>query len=197
MGPIMGVRHEWFQTEQAVTVTIFAKGITEDRLEVKIGRQNPAVQVQVDDNTDYTMEMILAHPVQEQCSSYKILKTKVEIQLKKATAVRWETLEQKEEGGISNQRNYPTSNRRNPVDWDKVEAEVVKEDAEDKKEGDQAMNELFQKIYADGNEDTRRAMIKSFQESGGTVLSTNWDEIGAKQTEVKPPDGMEYKKWNE
>ena len=94
-------------------------------VQVKIGRQNLAVQVQVDDNTDYTMDMILAHPVQEQCSSYKILKTKVEIQLKKATAVRWETLEQREEGGNTNQRNYPTSNRRNPVDWDKVEAEVI------------------------------------------------------------------------
>lgn len=35
------------------------------------------------------------------------------------------------------------------------------------------------------------------QESGGTVLSTNWNDIGAKKTDVKPPDGMEYKKWNE
>ena len=42
---------------------------------------------------------------------------------------------------------------------------VVKEDAEEKKEGDAALNELFQKIYADGNEDTRRAMVKSFQVS--------------------------------
>ena len=35
------------------------------------------------------------------------------------------------------------------------------------------------------------------QESGGTVLSTNWSEIGGKKTEVKPPDGMEYKKWDQ
>ena len=33
------------------------------------------------------------------------------------------------------------------------------------------------------------------QESGGTVLSTNWKEIGGKKVEVKPPDGMEYKTW--
>lgn len=37
-------------------------------------------------------------------------------------------------------------------------------------------------------------MNKSFQESGGTVLSTNWGEIGKEQTPVKPPEGMEYKK---
>ena len=33
-------------------------------------------------------------------------------------------------------------------------------------------------------------------ESGGTVLSTNWKDIGAKKTDIKPPDGMEYKTWN-
>ena len=32
-------------------------------------------------------------------------------------------------------------------------------------------------------------------ESGGTVLSTNWGEVGSKRVEVKPPDGMEYKKF--
>ena len=38
-------------------------------------------------------------------------------------------------------------------------------------------------------------MNKSFQESNGTVLSTNWGEIGAKETEMQCPDGMEYKKY--
>ena len=33
-------------------------------------------------------------------------------------------------------------------------------------------------------------------ESGGTVLSTNWDEVGGKKVEVQPPDGMEFKKWD-
>lgn len=34
-------------------------------------------------------------------------------------------------------------------------------------------------------------------ESGGTVLSTNWDEISKKKVDVRPPDGMEFKKWND
>jgi len=38
-------------------------------------------------------------------------------------------------------------------------------------------------------------MNKSYQESGGTVLSTNWSEIGATKTEIKPPTGMEHKKY--
>ena len=90
--------------------------------------------------------------------------------------------------------NYPSSSRKFH-DWDKMAANIEKEDSEEKKEGDAALNDLFQKIYANADEDTKRAMNKSFQESGGTVLSTNWKDIGKKKVEVKPPDGMEYKKY--
>ena len=44
--------------------------------------------------------------------------------------------------------------------------------------------------------EVKKAMNKSFQESGGTVLSTNWEDIAKKTTEVKPPDSMEFKKWD-
>ena len=37
----------------------------------------------------------------------------------------------------------------------------------------------------------------SKMESGGTVLSTNWNEVGKEKVSVKPPDGMEYKKWEQ
>lgn len=40
-------------------------------------------------------------------------------------------------------------------------------------------------------------MNKSFQESGGTVLSTNWNEVSQEKVEVKAPDGMEWKKWDQ
>ena len=32
-------------------------------------------------------------------------------------------------------------------------------------------------------------------ESGGTTLSTNWSEVGSKKLDIKPPDGMEWKKY--
>uniref|UniRef100_A0A6V7JR83 SGS domain-containing protein n=1 Tax=Bracon brevicornis TaxID=1563983 RepID=A0A6V7JR83_9HYME len=33
-------------------------------------------------------------------------------------------------------------------------------------------------------------------ESGGTVLSTNWQEVSKSTVEKKPPDGMEWKDWS-
>jgi len=38
-------------------------------------------------------------------------------------------------------------------------------------------------------------MQKSFVESNGTVLSTNWSEIGSKKVETQAPGGMEVKKY--
>jgi suppressor of G2 allele of SKP1 len=38
-------------------------------------------------------------------------------------------------------------------------------------------------------------MNKSFMESGGTVLSTNWAEVQKEKVDIKPPDGCEFKKW--
>ena len=77
-------------------------------------------------------------------------------------------------------------------DWDKVVREIEKD--ADKPEGDAALNTLFQQIYGGADPDTQRAMQKSFVESNGTCLSTNWSEVGAKPVETKPPEGMVAKK---
>lgn len=106
--------------------------------------------------------------------------------------------------------SYPTSSRTGPKNWDKVAADLTKSPKKDKKEGDEdqteddslddfeggdPVNGFFQQLYKGADPDTRRAMMKSYQESNGTALSTNWAEVGKGKVETTPPEGMEAKKW--
>ena len=46
--------------------------------------------------------------------------------------------------------------------WDNLATTVAREEKDEKLEGDAALNKLFQQIYADGSDDLKRAMSKSF-----------------------------------
>ena len=107
-------------------------------------------------------------------------------------------------GLLSSHFSQPTSSSTNPKnrkDWGKIaSSELEKEKEVSPSEdpnagGDAVVNNFFQKLYADADEDTRRAMLKSFQESGGTTLSTNWDEVKKAKVDIKPPEGSEVKRW--
>ncbi|KAJ5345122.1 hypothetical protein N7452_003126 [Penicillium brevicompactum] len=88
----------------------------------------------------------------------------------------------------------PEQHGKGPKDWDKVLADL---DAEEKASSGSKVNAstdgaadmddeeepgdvdaFFKKLYAGADDDTRRAMIKSFTESQGTSLSTNWSDVG-------------------
>lgn len=84
---------------------------------------------------------------------------------------------------------YPTSSKRGPTNWDSIG-----DDEKEEKEGD--VNAFFKEIYKDADEDTRRAMMKSYVESNGTALSTSWTEVKDKKYETMPPEGAEAKKWS-
>ena len=82
-------------------------------------------------------------------------------------------------------RTYPTSSRNKGTNWDKLATDFMASEEESSKTaakdpnagGDKALNELFQKLYADATDDQRKALVKSYTESNGTALSTDWDSV--------------------
>jgi len=167
-------------------------------------KKNIEVEVKLPGNSEYQTNFNLLDKIIVPESSYTILSTKIEMKLKKSRDSRWSTLEDtggsvqvwdavvdtKKEKGLT----YPSSAKNSQRDWDKVD---VPPEPDDKLDGDAALNKLFQDIYKGASDDQRRAMLKSFQESGGTVLSTNWDEVGKGEVKGQPPKGMDMKYWKD
>ncbi|XP_061746940.1 protein SGT1 homolog [Nerophis ophidion] len=125
------------------------------------------------------------------------LSGQVEMKMKKTEAIRWESLEG--EGQESNIKHfdpneYPTSSQHSRK-WDKIVVDISEEEKNEKLEGDAALNKVFQQIYTDGSDEIRRAMNKSFTESHGTVLSTNWKDVGKRKVDPSPPDDVELRKY--
>ncbi|XP_021764996.1 protein SGT1 homolog B-like [Chenopodium quinoa] len=196
-------RHEFYQKPEEVVVTVFAKGIPAKDVAVDFGEQILSVTIDLPGEEPYHLQPRLFGKIIPAKCRYDVLSTKIEIRLAKAEPIQWTSLEYVKDVVVPQKINistpaqrpsYPSSKHRG-VDWDKLEAQVKKEEKDEKLDGDAALNKFFQDIYRDADEDTRRAMQKSFVESNGTVLSTNWKDVGAKKVDGTPPDGMEMKKW--
>ncbi|XP_067297684.1 protein SGT1 homolog isoform X3 [Pseudorasbora parva] len=191
------LKYDWYQTESHVAVTIMVKNAKKEDVTVSFGERELTTVVKLPSGEDYCLMIHLLHPIVTQQSTYRILPTKIEIKMKKTAATQWEKLQG--EGTLSNVKHftpnqYPSSSHytRN---WDKLVGEIKDEEKSEKLEGDAALNKLFQQIYSDGSDDVKRAMNKSFMESGGTVLSTNWIDVGKRKVEMNPPEDVEWKKY--
>nr|XP_009919618.1 PREDICTED: suppressor of G2 allele of SKP1 homolog isoform X3 [Haliaeetus albicilla] len=194
------IKYDWYQTESQVIVTIMIKNAQKDDVSVQFLEKEMNASVRLPSGEDYNLKLVLLHSIVPEQSTFKVLSTKVEIKMKKPEAVRWEKLEGQGDSPKlkqftpDTQHLYPSSSHytRN---WDKLVVEIKEEEKNEKLEGDAALNKLFQQIYSDGTDEVKRAMNKSFMESGGTVLSTNWSDVGKRKVEVNPPDDMEWKKF--
>lgn len=99
---------------------------------------------------------------------------------------------------------YPTSSKSGPKDWDKISKDLrtsensgkdgAEDDDDDDEYGDDS-NKFFKKLFKHASPETQRAMMKSYTESNGTALSTNWEEVSKGKVETVPPTGMEAKDW--
>ncbi|CAK7566447.1 MAG: Cochaperone protein [Sporothrix epigloea] len=87
---------------------------------------------------------------------------------------------------------YPTSSRSGPKNWDKL---TLVDDNSDGEDNGDSVDAFFKQLYANSTPEQQRAMNKSFTESNGTALSTDWTSVGQKKVETQPPEGVEAKSW--
>ena len=229
--PVGKTRHEWYETNDSVTVTLYAKGVPKDKTTIELQKRSLALSFPLPSGSsyDFTLDPLYAD-IDESASTSEIKPMKVVFTLKKAVpGQKWHLLEAKEPINIESAEvkvdenvkravlgdktsngapSYPTSSKSGPKNWDKVAQDLSKKP---KKDGEEGMNDddaglaedvegvdsFFQQLYKNADADTRRAMMKSYQESNGTALSTNWAEVGKGPVETCPPEGMVVRKWSE
>eukprot|EP00325_Prymnesiales_sp_UTEX-LB-985_P001826 CAMPEP_0174695938 /NCGR_PEP_ID=MMETSP1094-20130205/2210_1 /TAXON_ID=156173 /ORGANISM="Chrysochromulina brevifilum, Strain UTEX LB 985" /LENGTH=355 /DNA_ID=CAMNT_0015892581 /DNA_START=40 /DNA_END=1104 /DNA_ORIENTATION=+ len=199
------IRNDWYQTQSDVIINVLAKNVPSERVSVEFSESEVDVTIKLEGGSDYVHSFTLFHKIKPAESTYTVGTAKIELKLKKHTPGKWESLEGSGDADVTvsslasvpDEALQPASKKvysGSSKDWDRVESEMKKAEEDEKPEGEEALNKLFRDIYGRADEDTRRAMNKSFQTSGGTVLSTNWGDVKEKDYEKDrtAPDGQEW-----
>ncbi|OJJ48455.1 hypothetical protein ASPZODRAFT_150681 [Penicilliopsis zonata CBS 506.65] len=231
------VRHEFYQSHDSVVVTLYAKGVPKESVDVDLKDDSISLQFPLSTGAEYAFNLDpLFAPIDTSASKVTVMSTKIEISLRKktpgqkwsaleasATAPKLSSLQSAQDAAPSAKAPaaaaaapvYPTSSRHGAKDWDKLASTLTgkkkssktkNKNATKPRGSDEAGNEsdgadsvdsdaggadpvdsFFKKLYANADPDTRRAMIKSFTESQGTALSTNWSEVEKGKVDVRPP----------
>ncbi len=214
------LRLQEFQSTTTMSVSIFSKGVNKEKLKVDFQPHSVHLNSVVYPNGDEkAFQLDLWGEIDTAASKYTVTPNKVELTLVKKTPGKWAQL--KSDGNLNQPAApvpspaaptaaaeastadvkpaaapaagpaYPSSSRTGPKNWDQLD---VGEDGKDEDEGGD-INLFFKKMYKGATPEQQRAMMKSFTESNGTSLSTDWNDVKDRKVETVPPDGVQARKW--
>jgi len=197
-------RHQFYETDAKVNLTVILKGVDASKVSIQFTNKSAIFEYE-----EYKLELDpLKAQIDPDQSGFSVGKMNVQIWLAKKVPARWGNLVS--DGGDEPPvipPSVPTTSDAEPAhkkhkNWEQLaDGELSKEKEKTLSDdpnagGDVALNGFFQQIYGGADDDAKKAMLKSFTESGGTALSTNWEEVKKGKVEVKPPSGQEAKKFN-
>lgn len=214
------LRFDFFQSSANVTLSIFCKGVDKTKFRTEANSRTIVLH-NIPKEGDTPVVLNLAHDVESGAIKQFVGSVKVELTLIKAQpGEKWKTwgnvADSSDSASASQLKEpvhyspetedeqpkpepipgwvlhnkpppYPTSSKSGPKDWEKL--------GEDEEEP-QDVNNFFEKLYKDAAPEARRAMMKSYTESNGTELSMDWSDVGNRQVEVHPPEGVDVKSWD-
>ena len=186
--------HNWIQTATHIIVTLQSL-TTLNKDKYLIAVEQKAIRITAVESGEVIFELNLTNNILPDSSTYEIKNTRVEFNLKKEIDnFNWINLiNENFEGKADIKTLYPSSSKTKK-NWDELNKELAKE--EEKLEGNEGMMKIFKEMYERGDENTRRAMAKSYSTSGGTVLSMDWNDVKDKDYEGKDrPDAPDGQKW--
>ena len=156
-GLFLGVLSSYFdvwQSDSSVVVTILIKNVPQESLNVVYTESTLSVTIKLATGADYNLELDLWHKIVPAECSAKALSSKVEVKLKKQSAIRWSKLES---DGVAVDTKAavvmvsPDQIQKKPEkNWDKLVTQADAEAGEDKPTGEAALNEFFQDLYGKG-----------------------------------------------
>lgn len=198
-------RKDWYQSSKQVSISFFMdkSPVSSDDVEIELKADQILTVRCTLGKTKFDLCCInLAHQVEPQNFKVEIFTKKFELTLNKKDTVNWKTLEYNGSAGAeqaqvgasqktiskteSSALRYPSSSKKN-IDWNKLHIN------DDENEEQQSVDQFFQSLYKNADADAKRAMMKSFIESNGTALNTDWSEVSKGKVETALPSGVDMK----
>jgi suppressor of G2 allele of SKP1 len=87
------LRHDWYQTDEVIVLSILYKKAVKENVSVDFSDFEVTCSIKIDDSREQQTTIQLAKAIDIQKSAFQVLGTKIEITLFKHTVGRWNDLE--------------------------------------------------------------------------------------------------------
>lgn len=176
---------DWFQKDNEVEIVLYQKGLNKDELKTNVVIEPHLIKVE---SAEFNWSHKIAPDFDVEKSTYRLTAYKVEFTLIKLEPSQWTSLDANDVKAATLPKPAAETTDFGGKKWDSI-------DVSDEEKDDDP-DEFFKKLYKDASPEVRRAMTKSFVESNGTSLSTNWDDVKSRKFETAPPDDMKAENWD-